>query len=149
MSEPTAPTTDDLLNQAGQEILSWLQSTGDLVAEQAPLLADEIVLRGMILNGTDAAMAAMWFIAGVVSVRYAIFWGKKAQKIVDEGGGQFGRNEETPYAIGSVVSGIGGSLAILVSSVAFLDNIRWVLAIYAAPRVYILEKLASLAGGGG
>ncbi|MEE8537632.1 MAG: hypothetical protein V3S71_06450, partial [Acidobacteriota bacterium] len=72
--------TQDVLARAGQELLTWLQATGDLVTEQAPLLAEEIVLRGMVHHSTGAVWALLWVVFGVFALKYGMRWITTANK---------------------------------------------------------------------
>ena len=133
-----------VLESLGQEVLGWLQATGDLVAEQAPKLADEVVARGMLTEGMDAAWALLVAVAGAFAFKYGIRALKLAEHILKEKGEAYRNDEEVAAYVFGYAGLIGGGLSAFVGSMVCLDNLQGLLQIYVAPRVYVLERLADL-----
>lgn len=136
--------TQGLLTSAGAEILEWLRATGDLVTEQAPLVAQEVVARGFVHEFVTAAWCFGWAVAGIILIRYAGSWFRTAGDITAEKGDRYRRDEEIPYQTGAVVGWVCGGFAILVGSVEAFLSLRTALEIYVAPKVYVIEQLSNL-----
>ena len=132
------------LENIGQEVLGWLQATGDLVAEQAPKLADEVVTRGMLTNGMDAAWALLIAVAGLFAFKYGIRALKFAEHTVKEKAEAYQNDEEVSAYFLGYVGTVGGGLAALVGTCVAFSNFQDLLQIYLAPRLYVLERLADL-----
>lgn len=49
---------EKVMEQAAAQLMAWLQSAGETVAEQAPLLAHEITMYTMVSNGVGMVIGA-------------------------------------------------------------------------------------------
>jgi hypothetical protein len=120
------------MTKLAELVLNWLKSTGDLVAEQAPLLAKEIWrygLYGMLLG------MAIGLVALVVAIRTLIYmWGR-----VDE----WNRNNEDGKIFVGVLTIVGFGVLGIISMIANASNL---LLILCAPRLYVLQQLKDLMG---
>lgn len=114
------PSNEQVMAQVGQELFKWLQGTGEVVTEQAPLLVAEIARYGIAKH----AILALGF-AMVAGACYKLF-----QWVYHE-------SDDSDFAVVPGVAGLGA----VVGSVT---NLVWMSKALFAPRLYILETIAEL-----
>ena len=111
------------IEQASQLVLGWLQSGGEAVAEQAPMLAEEIIRMGIYGN----------LIAGIASLVIGL--------VLLGVGAYLFRNEKSEAAeIFGVLGFVTGASFVLASPFYLYAIVKPVLA----PRLYVLEELAKM-----
>ena len=121
-------TTDTDLKSRAFEALDkvneWVEGVESFALEQAPLVAQEIVLLGRVQYTLGAVVSMLVIIIGVALIR-------KCVKIERNGGDGFG------YAI-------SGTLITAVSSVACALASSGALTAWLAPRVYLIEHISNI-----
>jgi hypothetical protein len=118
-----------LLEQGFGKALSYVQATESFVAEQAPLLIQEIVNYGLAYNGF---LAVLWGVIGVC-LAYSSYRLVKYAQTCDS------YNDEGPAIAGVFLGCIGAG-----SLIGCICESLVVLKIVFAPRLYLLEELGRL-----
>lgn len=120
----------ELMNQAGEKVLVYLEATEGFAVEQAPLLAQEIVRYGILNNSLK--LAFFLIVPSLViylSYRFGVHkdtW----------------QNEPTSRAIACILFGVLGF--ILTSTgliICFKDAVPDLCKALVAPRLYIIEQI--------
>lgn len=132
------------LNESGAELLDWMKGAaengGDFVAEQAPLLATEIVAwhfwSSVFCAGVGVAFVVLFLIAAFVFFRVATSCTSD----------QF--SDGHPKAVLGV---IGGSACVLVAAMilglAVVGNTYEAIKASVAPRIVLIEYAGKALGG--
>ncbi len=114
------------------ELIAYLtdavKAGGDLVKEQAPLVAQEIIAWGIWYHTIEAAILTL---AMVWAWRYLP---KRLNRLANH----------HDFDIGGVFGWIGFVVASLIASVAVLIDVHNALQAVIAPRLYLLDYLKSL-----
>ncbi len=130
-----------VLESIGVEVLDWLRATADVVGEQAPLLAQDVVRYG-IFDGVVSILVGLVLLAVTIFVLMKVlpdFWGRgrALDKNHEDGFGWYGVS--ACLAVCSVFGGITG----FVWTVTGVFTCGKALL---APRLYILQEIAKLVG---
>lgn len=110
-----------------QKIQTGVDQGTSFVSSQAPLIMQEIVLRGIILS-------AVWLAVGAVALFFSAWLTQACIKMAEQDG-------DSDWYMCAALSGLllgGGSLAV------FLVNLVNLFSCIFAPRLYILEQLKAL-----
>ena len=112
------------------EIQEYIEQGADFIAEQAPLVAQEVLFIGRLqyTGGACVTIAACFIL--VVVCRRLVMTMVRGNMVCDE----------AAYMLGVLLSGIG---AFVTSSVGINATLA-ALTAWFAPRVYILEQLKGL-----
>lgn len=126
----------ELVKKAGEKVLAYLESTEGFVAEQAPMLAQEIVRYGIWSNGIVAFTTLGIVVAYILVTRK--FIPRAMQMVKDE------KEEEIiPFVLmlGFMVFGGIASSFLLYNGIGSMN-----LAMKAiiAPRYYLLEVIGNI-----
>ena len=130
----------DILTEGADIILGWLQAAVDTLVEQAPLLAEAIVLRGLITNYVDIGVCA----AVLVTILVVSQWlGRKLMQkyneCVEKNPGGYNELDLGAWAV-RTVGGIGALITFFVG----VSQVHDLILIYAAPRLYVIQQVAKL-----
>lgn len=121
-----------LVTDAGEKVLAWLDATEGFAIEQAPLLAQEIVRYGIFYN------AAMLLIPLVLAV---LFGGLSYRAGTAKGTWE----EGSPKAVICVICGVfAGFMALVLIIVGLGKHLPAFFKATLAPRLYILEQIGRL-----
>lgn len=115
--------------QVVEEMMKYAQDAGSFVKEQAPLVVQELLTRGIIVN-------SLWLVGLFALMIVSIILAKKAYA-------GFIKNwpAEDPGPFFAFLFPIAG---IVVSFIVSLTSIYQLCNIYFCPRLYVLEYLGSL-----
>lgn len=127
-----------------RQLMEWLKQAVDLGKDQVPKIAEEVVLRGRILETTALVTAVAAVVAGVWVARrnlpktgkieYCQNWSDKEEV------GRFQKQEGArTVAIIMTVLGVIGSVG---GTIASFVNVGGFVTVWFAPRVYILRWIA-------
>ena len=114
------------------KIQEYLEQSADFVAEQAPLVAQEILFIGRLQYTLGAAASFMVLAAAVTVLFVCLRRGSKGFNYVD--------SDEIPCIIGIMLSGMGT----LSFGCFFVQSSVFAMTAWFAPRVYILEQLKGI-----
>jgi len=117
----------EITDKVANELLKWVQSTGEFVSEQAPDIANQIVQWGIWSSA-----------AGVVFGLFLIIIAGVGFCLVGKGIGIF---DEDPFDFITGACSLGAAVAGLIVTVCNTYNL--VLAA-VAPKLYIMEYLSHL-----
>ena len=122
----TLATTDwsKLSGEAVKEVFEWIKGAKDFVAEQAPMLVNEVISWGFWSHFVIGSIAFIFFITTIV----CFFKSVK------------GLMSGEPYIAGIIVSFIIGGIALGMA----LYNLYMCLYVYFAPRMYLIEYFKEL-----
>ncbi len=128
---------DDFITQA----IEWLEKAGDFVAEQAPILVQELLTYKMVQYTIFWILFVFIAVLFILVGRWLYINRERLYPTAEEC-----RNRYTDFSQDSVGTlyftfKIGGSILIAVSTAFYLVAF---LEIYLAPRVYILNYLRRL-----
>ena len=126
------PEIETQIVESWDAISAWAQKGGDFVAEQAPLVAWEIVAYGRAINTALFALCVIAMIAIVV-----IWWRVKSR--FGEGDIDDCLDTMVPLTIALCVP----AFPLVFVAVSSSDNM---LKSWFAPRLYVLEYVADLVG---
>lgn len=154
MSESTTTTPGDefistiqgTATEAAQLVLNWLRAAGDLVVDEAPKFASEMVTRGIVVNLIDAfafLVLAIIAIAGAWYGSRGFLWAK-GKEIQGDGTNWQRRQSADGWFIGAAWSGAGAVIVALIGLGGVWANVSQAVAIWVAPRVYVVERLGAL-----
>lgn len=134
---------EQLTEEALAKALQWVEATEQFVAQQAPLLVEEIVWWGWISYMLGMAIGALLIALGWLGfyiARRAWVWGEKRE---DEDGCLTDSQE---FRVFSCFFGgmLGGGLMNGIGFTMFCTNLSGVLYVAAAPRLYVIEQLGRL-----
>jgi hypothetical protein len=136
---------DDVLAQAGEEVLGWLRSAGDAVQVEAPILAEEVIRFGMVQHGYNVLMGLALFLSAVfVAVPFGNRAAAKAKVIMAERGARYSNDEEFPWIVGAVGSYVGALIGGIIGFFMALESVLGFAKVFVAPRLYLLEQIAGL-----
>ena len=121
---------EQLIIDASEKVLAYLEATEGFAVEQAPLLAQEIVARGVWWNG-------LWLFTG-----YSMFLVLAALSL-HHGRETSDWDGPTPHSVLSIAFGGCAFFAFTVSTVRVLPDFVKALV---APRLYIIEQIGGLLG---
>ena len=128
-----------------QEILVWVKAAGELAAEQAPLLADEVIRRGLVMESMDAVWALLWLVGSLTVGRIAYKWLRQGIDIIyDSDRSRYHNDDEIPFMFGGIGGCVAAMLGTLISTGALYNAVQQILLISLAPRIYLLEQLSRL-----
>jgi hypothetical protein len=131
-----ALSTKELVDYSLLKVLQWIEQTKDFAVEQAPLLAQETLRYGLWTYSAGATL-------GVVFLACAAFMWVLFVREVNREAKRKSYGEEVCGPIIFVAS-----IATLAGVITCVLNMVGMLQIYLAPRLYLLEQFAGLAGGG-
>lgn len=118
----------ELVNQAGEKVLDYLEAGEGFAIEQAPLLAQEIVRYGIWNNTIEIVFwVSLIIIANIVAAK---LWKLPPTKDTREPLGQ----------ICSIFFRIGSGIALIPLGVSALVLCK----VLVAPRLYIIERISNL-----
>ena len=119
-----------LITEAGEELLSWMQSAEGFAVEQAPLLAQEIVRWG-VWSHAAAVLVCCFFLC--------LIWGFRPfiRNVI--------KKEQTTWDYLDELAIFGIALFISIIPVIILSvNASVALKVLIAPRLYIMEQLGGM-----
>lgn len=119
-----------LLNEAGEKVLTYLEATEGFAVEQAPLLAQEIVRWGVWWNGG-------WLLVAYPTAVMLVISAWRFGHMKDAWG------DSVVYGILSLSCGVGAFFALLISTAEALPNFIKALIV---PHLYIIEQIGGLFG---
>lgn len=119
---------DETSNNILKELLSWLQSGKEFVAEQVPELVNEVINWGLCSHIVFLVISGTIFLASLI----ILWWAIK-------------RDFFTPCPDNVVFFiGLPNMLALVISLVVSCYQIYVIVYISVAPRLYLLERLAKM-----
>lgn len=131
--------TQEQLNKTMVSALEWVRQAGEFVVAEAPEVVREIVLLGRVENTVEFVLPLL-FLAGTL-----FLWFKFSLPAIQA------MSDENDPSIKICVVAAGGSfvgfMVGMVSLIIFFE--QGVVGLYApwfAPRVYVLQELAKMAG---
>ena len=118
------------------QILEWTKSTVDFAKEQAPLICREIILWGQM-------ECLFWILVGLivggllslVCFELGNHESKESEKLED---GYKKKSSESFAGVCYLASFVFAALGIIM----VLNNLYWLIYIYFAPRLYIIQTLS-------
>lgn len=122
-AKDVATEVTPIVQQYGQELLSWVQSSKNFMTEQAPLLVQEILYYGM-------ASSCLWSFLWLVLLCLGV-WGTRLNYKQIQG----------EYYLVQFILCLFGSIAV---ALFFVMSMTTTVKIYFAPRLYLIEYLSSL-----
>ena len=119
------------LEESATSLLDWVESSGEFVTEQAPLIAHEIINYGFWLNLIGVITGCVFVLIGSIAAYKGFLKGFLSSK------------DELEIVAWSVVGALG---AILTFSgvVMTYTHVPTLLQTVVAPRVYLIEYLKDL-----
>lgn len=124
--------TNEALLGIATQVTEWLKSAGDLVTQEAPLLAQEVIKYG-VFNASIGILYGV--LLGAACVGLVLVTKRAFEKITCD---TFGWDILTGCScIGAVVTGIS-ALNVTCTSISLLGKTL------IAPRLYLLEQMAKL-----
>lgn len=130
MSPTTAPSVEYVAAQALEQTLEYAKNAADFAQDQLPLLAQDILLAGIISNSVEIGIFLVATVILGFGIRFCI---KKMKKCEDE-------FEQTPWFIGCALGSVG-IVVCVIQAVMAISNL--LLAIYA-PRLYIVQEVGKI-----
>lgn len=131
--EKTLNPAEKLMTDAGSEILEWLKAAGDMVAVQAPELANEFVRWGMVGELGNASLLIIAALTiGIVGYRLSKYLWAEHKK----------SNTDDDFAA-SIVTFASSAFTFMFTMFA-AHSLVLAAQIYVAPRVYIVKEVARL-----
>jgi len=118
--------------EAIKEVMEYVRATADFAIEQAPELAQQLLMYSAASEWVKLAFGALWLLP--VAMGVLIMW-SEAGKHKDSGD-----NDSGAFA--------GGFIVFMLCGIIFLHNsyhsILVLIKIHWAPKLFILEKLSAL-----
>ena len=108
----------------------WVEQGANFAAEQTPLIIEEIVWKGLVVESYHILFALCFFITSVVLGRIGWKWAGNLEP---------GWNEQDCTTARSMII-----IAVFCMSLPFFDQLIDPFIIWAAPRIYVIEQLARL-----
>lgn len=121
-----------LITNAGEKVLEYLEAGEGFATEQAPLLAQEIVRWGVWWNVGEGLV---WLIICIIASMSCIFWVKKHRRPLDD------------FALGKEARGVAALLSFFVAACTFFGMMSCAYSAskaLIAPRLYIIEQIGRL-----
>ncbi len=123
---------EQLIIDASEKVLAYLEATEGFAVEQAPLLAQEIVRYGIWVNTINALFSFAIFSGMWMVVCWAVLNGKFRKWVMDVSDGAI--------YIGVVALGVFSVFPLSMGTRAFGIAFK----AFIAPRLYIMEQIAGL-----
>src|ERR1051326_8570243 len=137
------PDVKELIAQKGvetlEELQTWLKAGKDLVVEQSPLLIQEIIRWGIGSSIFYLCINLVVLSIGVLLIYRGYFSKKSIESWKDYSGG----DPDTNQAMRLVETFVGCTVSLLCSIFACSELFNLIF-ILSAPRLYVLQELASL-----
>ena len=125
--------TQELVNQAGQKVLDWIEATESFTTEQAPLLAQEIVRYGILNNSLQ-----LGFFILVPSLLLYLSYSFAVHK-------DTWKDEFTPRSVACIIFGVGGFFVGVVGALeCSINAVPKLCNALVAPRLYFIEQIGRL-----
>lgn len=121
------------LNESLTSLLEWVDTAGEFVSDQAPLVVNEILAWGVTKETTQAVGVSL--ITLVVLMATSAVWAWKIKKKINP------IKQDIPLLLMALVLGLTLSIGLCFTCV---DEWLDVVYINVAPRLYILEQLKGL-----
>lgn len=134
------PEIETRIVESWDAISAWAQQGGEFLAEQAPLVAWEIVAYGRAYNTSTVAVCVLALVAYAVWVRIA--W-SIAKRSAEKNHGTPDEDLMVPLCIGTFVLGFA---TIIPSFCGLASHAEPAIKAWFAPRLYVLEYVADLVG---
>ena len=119
------------LQKWSNEILAWVKGTGNLIEEQAPLVAQEIIRYGMVTEITSVILLAAYIVFFILAVKYIIKYHY-----------EISQNEGVLCL--SVICLVVGVLFLTCSVFSIWDHLQKLFQVFFAPRLYMIEYFSHL-----
>lgn len=129
----------ELTEQALQQLLEWAQRGDAFVSEQAPLVAQEIVTWGVV-SGVLQMICGVILMAAFILLAWAAI---KVKRHIDDG-----TLVETFWATVAMIGVCGGWALPLFGCAVFWQGLSQAAQAYFAPRLYVIEQVTQMIGGG-
>lgn len=132
-----SPELQQIGKQALQDLLANLTQAKGFVLEQAPEFCQQIIARGLYLNAATGAVA-LAFGALLLVVAAACGWAlhREARKGILESS----ERVVVPAMLGSICS----LIASIPITICGLQYLREALAVYVAPKVFLVEEITRM-----
>jgi len=116
------------------KIVYYVDTTGDFVSQQAPLLVKEILTFGFYSY-------LIWSIVSLIVLCVSVFWLFRSIKFCKKYWETICSKYDEPLFL---IIGMLTAISSLISLFVFLVNLNMLLCIWLAPRAYILSQLKGL-----
>jgi len=128
--------TNTLLQNAGEEVLSWLQTTGDLVHEEAPKLAHDIIAYGVVKGSFEVGLGITFLVLSCLLVfKFIPLFVRKSNEGV--------KNEDS-WIAASFGGGLAGILFTIMGLVNTYHGGLLLLKALFAPRYLVVQTILRL-----
>ena len=128
------PRTEIIVNKMNESLVeagNWVKATKEFAVEQAPIVIQEILKWGLVIELFQFIISLMLLIAGIIMLKKSFKddWYKKA---------------DVNYSVGHFFAIMGAwiifTIGVLTSVIEILDPIK----VIVAPRLYLIEYFAHL-----
>jgi len=136
--QETAKEALPLIQQYAQEVLLWVKSSATFIVDQMPQLVQEVLRWGIASNAFGIGLGFIIVLAGVCANSYFLKnrpYFKEWNKDHDE------------MCVTQIFSAVVSAVGYLLGTLLILINTFSLLKVLVAPRLYLLEQLATLAKG--
>jgi len=123
-------------------ITQWMEQVGSFVAEQAPLVVQEILMWGIVTNSLSIA-GTMLVILLFLSIYGTILWNADRWTA----SATYGHGNNRDWTVKYMVQFMPLIIVLpvmLVGCSKVLDHIQQILKIQHAPRLYVMDQLSKL-----
>jgi len=119
--------------EAIQQTMEWVNQAKDFAVEQAPLLAREIVVYGIVWHGLGIVFSITALIVAAYLLRLAL---KRGDVWIEEA------NDYPPGRL--IAALVAMALCGLVAIGLFADHVAPFITVLCAPRLYIIQELGRI-----
>ncbi len=141
MQEPEVESVEGRLDEFIGQAVAWLEKAGDFVAEQAPILVQELLTYKMVQFTIFWLLFVSIAVLFILVGRWCSINREKLYPTAEECQHSYSNFSQDSAKTMYFVFKIMGSIVIAVSTALYLSNF---LQIYLAPRVYVLHYLRRL-----
>lgn len=126
------------LVESWDKIIQYLEHTENFVAEQAPLVVQEIINWGIWSN---IVLLLIWFIISIILLKIGNYLFGKGKYCLENNISYIGRDDQFGlYLLGTVVY-CGSMVSFFAGCGTSIYNLFYVLC---APRLYVLDQISNL-----
>jgi len=127
---------EELITYALSGLINTVEKGANFVAEQTPILAQEIILFGIISNAIRVIMGIILLIVAGICIRKIFYYINKSKEEND--------TQYDNYFPHLLVYGVIGVFSLLIGAVNAFSNIMQLIKASFAPRLYLLEVVQKL-----